>query len=367
MSSTSTDANPVINRTSIDTAASVHSITDSILSLYGHESIYVTPSDSEGEVLGTRSMQSHQARVSRTIEEYIRKSPVLDLDGPGSPLISPCTSQFPFDPSTASNDEARQGSLLTSHCTSKYSLVSKTLINDISGGNLEVEYFNHLAATELGILTDFCVYYSNQHQYDSKRDLSGLFLRDGRGITLIDSYIQVASFFDKGKKWRCHKFVITLPRQGRYQRPGKRPMMIFYSRVRRLPLYDSYRLRVRYPDPDKRAMGIPKYLTTRILLPDAYELRRRGAPVMLAYVNYVLNNIEYTYLINRDQNCHEVLAIMLQAVDDRLVASSYELCLNSHGTSRLSMDQKPFALYQECLREGLRPLFLIRLKDAANT
>ena len=74
---TSTNNNSVINRMSIDTAASVHSITDSILSLYGHESLYETPSESQGEVLAPGSMQ---ARVSRIIEDHIRKIAVVDED-----------------------------------------------------------------------------------------------------------------------------------------------------------------------------------------------------------------------------------------------------------------------------------------------
>ncbi|KAK0515210.1 hypothetical protein JMJ35_002589 [Cladonia borealis] len=74
---TSTKHNPVINRMSIDTAASVRSITDSIFSLYGHESLYETPSESQGEVLAPGSMQ---ARVSRIIEDHIRKIAVVDED-----------------------------------------------------------------------------------------------------------------------------------------------------------------------------------------------------------------------------------------------------------------------------------------------
>ncbi len=57
---TSTNADPLINRMStrvIDTAASVRSATDSILNLDCDESIYETASESQGEVLGTGSMQ----------------------------------------------------------------------------------------------------------------------------------------------------------------------------------------------------------------------------------------------------------------------------------------------------------------------
>ena len=80
---TSTDADPLINRMSvrvIDTAVSVRSTTDSILSLYCHESLYETPSESQGEVLGTESMQVDHARVSGIIEDHIRKSAMVDED-----------------------------------------------------------------------------------------------------------------------------------------------------------------------------------------------------------------------------------------------------------------------------------------------
>ena len=149
---TSTDANPVIHRTSIDTTASARSIVDSILSLYGHESLYERLSESQGEALETGV---DQARVLRITEDHRRKSAVVDLDGLDSPLILPCTSEYSLDSSTASNDEAI--------------------------GDLQVEYFDHLGATELGTSTESYEFDSDQLQYDGERIVSGLLLSDTLG------------------------------------------------------------------------------------------------------------------------------------------------------------------------------------------
>ena len=179
---TSTDANPVINRTSIDTTASVRSIIDSILSLYGHESLCETPSEYQGEALETGSMQVDQARVPRITKDHMRKSAVVDLHGPDSPLVLPCTSKYSLDPSTASNDEAI--------------------------GDLEVEYSNHLAATELGIPTESYEFNSDQLQYDGERVVSGSMLRDSRTLTFRQSYARAVTLIQSfaevpldGKDW----------------------------------------------------------------------------------------------------------------------------------------------------------------------
>ena len=238
--STNTDANPMINRTSIDTAASVRSITDSILSLYGHESLYGTPSTSADEVLGTRSMQNYQARVSRTIEDYIRKSPIIDLDRPDSPLISPRTSQNSSDPSTASND--------------------------MSVGKVEVEYLEHLLGMAYVIATDVYEHSSDQHQYKSERIVSGFLLRDARGVTLKEFYVQAASLLPKGKECRYYKISVTLPHRIRHSHLDPRPMIILDSLIKQLPLHDPYMLRVRYLQPEKRAMMILDHLVRHVLL-----------------------------------------------------------------------------------------------------
>ena len=315
---TSTNNNPVINRMSIDTAASVRSITDSILSLYGHESLYETSTESQGEVLAPGSMQIDQARVSRIIEDHIRKSAVVNEDGPDSPLMLPWTSKRSLDSSTASDDEAIE--------------------------ELKVEHFNHLAATELGIFTDFCEDGSDQHEYDAERYVYGFFLKNTCGVKLTESYFQVLSsavqYYEKGKDWRHYELCITLAHRVRHLQLDERPMMILDSLVRQLPLSD------------------------------AFKLRRLVAPVPWEYVDYMLNAITYTYPVNRQHCCHEVLAAMLQAVHESYVASSYELCLNSQikeSTSRLNMDQKPLALYQEWAQEGRMPIFIIRHKDVART
>ena len=160
----STDANPVINRASIDTTTSVRSIMDSILSLYGHESLYERPSDYQSEALETGSMIT---------EDHMRKSTVVDHDGPDSPLILPCASEYPLDSSTRSNNEAI--------------------------GDLELENFDHLAATESGIPTEFYEFGSNQFQYDSERAASGFPLRNTRATKLRQSYDVVLSIMVNDK------------------------------------------------------------------------------------------------------------------------------------------------------------------------
>lgn len=245
--SISTDANPVVNRTSIDTATSVRSITDSILSLYGHESLYGTSSEYEGEV------EVDQARVSRIIEDYIRNNVIIDLDITGSPHISPYTSKYSSDSNTAINDEALE--------------------------KLEVEYFYHLAATDLGISFDFYKYNSDGHQYDSERIIPSYLLRDNRGATLKESYVQVVTF-EKSKEWRSCKSSIALPRRIYAIDPDRRPMTILDLVLRQLPLHSSFKLRIRYLHPEKRAMMILDYLVRQVSLPDAVRLRQGGVPLV---------------------------------------------------------------------------------------
>ena len=313
----STEANPVINRTSIDTARSVRSITDSILSLYGHESLYGTPSESEGGVLGTGSMQVEQARISRIIEDNIRKNAVVDEDRPDSPFISPSDSRYSLDSITARDDQTFK--------------------------DVDVEHSNHLAATELGIWTNIDEDSLDQHQYDSERVVSSFVLRYPCGSTEKESYIPVllsaVRHYEEGKDWRHYELCITTTHRVRHLQLDERPLMLELL-FRQLPLYFGFRLR-------------------RLVVPVPWE-----------YVEYDLDAMTYSYPINHQHCCHEVLAAMLQAVDDSLVANSYELCLNSRGEalmSRLRMGQKPLALYQECLQEGRKPFFLIRLKDVART
>lgn len=321
---TSTNVNPVINRMSFDTAASVHSIRDSILSLYGHESLYETPSESQDEVLAPESMQFDQARVSRIIEDHIRIIAVVDEEKPDSPLMLPYTFQHSLDSSTASNDEEIE--------------------------LLKVKHFNHRATTELGIFTDFCEDSSDQHQYDTERFVSGFLLRNTCGVTLTESYFKVLSsavqHYEKGKDWRHYELCITLEHQARHLQLDERPMMVLDSLRRQLPLHRTFEFH------------------------KEFALRRLKVPVPWEYVNYMLNAMTYTYPINGQHCCHEVLAAMLQAVNESYVASAYELCLNSQIkelTSRLKMDQKPLALYQEWAQEERMPIFFIRHKDVART
>ena len=313
--SASTGANSMINRTSIDTTVSVRSIVDSILSLYGHESLYETPWESQGEPLGTTMIQVDLARASRIVEDHIRKIAVVDEDRPDSPFISPSASRYALDSSTASDDQAIE--------------------------YLKVEHFNHLAATELGIWTDSGNDGSDQHQYDSERIISGFFLRNTCGSTLKDSYIPVllsaVDHYEKGRDWMRYELCITIGHRVRYLQLDEKPMVILDLLVRQLPLHDGF------------------------------KLRQLVVPVPWEYVEYDLDAMTYSYPINRQHCCHEVLAAMLKAIDDSYVASSYELCINNRGellTSRLRMDQKPLALYQQWLQEGRNPFFLIRLRDA---
>ncbi len=243
---------------------------------------------------------------------------MIDEDGADSPLILPSTFKHSLESSTASNDEAIEA--------------------------LKVEHFNHLAAVELGIATNSNQVSSDQHQYDSERTVSGFFLRNTCGVTLKGSYFLVLSsavqYYEKDKDWRHYELCIALAHRERYLQLDERPMMILDSLVRQLPLHD------------------------------AFKLRRLVVPVPWEHVNYMLNATTYTYPINRQHCYHEVLAAMLQAVDESYLASSYELCLKSlifPSTSRLNMDQKPLALYQECAQEGGMPFFIIRLKDVART
>ena len=143
-----TDANPLVRRTSIDSTAYARSIISSILSLYGHESLYERPPESQGEVLETGSTQVDQASVSRIIDDQVRTSAVVDEDRPDSPFISPSGSRYSLDSSTASDDQAIE--------------------------DLRVEHFNHLAATELGIWTDLSENFLDQHQYDSEQGLEAV-------------------------------------------------------------------------------------------------------------------------------------------------------------------------------------------------
>ena len=158
---------------------------DSILSLYGHESLYERPSEYQGEALETGSMQVDQVRVPRISEDHMRKSTVVDHDGLDSPLVLPCTSRYSLDSGTASNNEAI--------------------------GDLELENFDHLAATESGIPTESYEFGSNQLQYGGERAASGFLSGDTRPVTLRQSYSRVfeprqsyavvLSIFVNGKYW----------------------------------------------------------------------------------------------------------------------------------------------------------------------
>ena len=178
---TSTDANPLIRRTSIDTTASARSILDSILSLYGHESLYERPPESQAEVLETGSMQVDQTRVSRIIDDQIRISAVVDEDGldsprrlPDTPLILPNSPLVLLASPLILPDPAIISSIspLTLPCSS---LESSTASNDEAIGDLEVGHFDHLAATEPGISTESHKNSSDQHQYDSTQIVPGYF------------------------------------------------------------------------------------------------------------------------------------------------------------------------------------------------
>ena len=308
-------ANSMINRTSLDTTTSVRSIVDSVLSLYGHESLYETPWESQGEPLGTTMIQADLIRASRIVEDHIRQIVVVDEDSPDSPFIAPSAYRYALDSSTASDDQAIE--------------------------YLRVQHFNHLAATELGIWTDSSNDGSDQHQYDSERIISGFFLRNSCGSTLKDSYIPVllsaVDYYEKGRDWMRYELCITIGHRVRYLQLDEKPMVILDLLVKQLPLYDGF------------------------------KLRQLVVPVPWEYVEYELDAMTYSYPINRQHCCHEVLAAMLNAIDDSYVASSYESCINNRGellTSRLRIDQKPLDLYQQWLQEGRNPLFLIRLRDA---
>ena len=316
--SASTGASPMINRTSIDTTAFVRSIVDSILSLYAHESLYETPWGSRGEPLGTTMIQIDLDRASRIIEDHRRRVAVVDEDRPDSPFISPSASGYALDSSTSSDDQAIE--------------------------YLKVEYFNHLPGTELSTWTDSSKDGSDQHQYDSERIISGRFLRNTCGSTLEKSYISVlesaVNYYEKGKDWMHYELVITIGHRVRYLQLDEKPMVVLDSLLRQLPLYDGF------------------------------KLRRLVVPMLWESVEFDLDATTYSYLINRQHSCHEVLAAMLDPFDESYRASSYELCLSSYGeelTSRLSIDQKPLVLYQQWLQEGRNPFFLIPLKDVAST
>ena len=177
---TSTDANPVIRCTSIDTTASARSIISSILSLYGHESLYERPPESQGEVLETGSMQVDQAGVSRIIDDQIRKSAVVGEDGPESPLKLPDTPVIlPNSPLvlTASPLMLPDPALILP-CSFEHSSDFSTASNDKAVRDLEVEHFDNLAATELGISTESHENSSDQHQYDSAQVVPGSLVGD---------------------------------------------------------------------------------------------------------------------------------------------------------------------------------------------
>lgn len=311
---TSTDTNPVIRRTSIDTTASARSIMESILSLYGHDSLYERPPESQGEALENESMQVDLARVPRITKDYIRKTTVVDEDRQDSPFISPSASRL-----ILASDDQRIEDLL-------------------------VEQSNHFAATELGIypyLQDSL----DQHQYDSERIVSSFFLRYTLGSTIKDSYIAVLlsafQYYEKGKDWRQYELCITTTHRTHYLQLHDRSLLV--DRLcRQQPLYCGFRL------------------------------RRLMVPVSWKRVHYMLDTIIYTYRINRHHGYHEVLAAMLQAVNESLEPMSYAyvLCLSSHtkeSTSRLPSDEKPLVLYEKWKRKGRKPFFLIRLKDEART
>ena len=142
------------------------------------------------------------------------------------------------------------------------------------------------------------------------------------------------------KDWRQYELCITIAHRGRYLQVDERPLMILDSLVRQLKLYDGF------------------------------ILRRLVVPVQWEDIEFELDTMIYSYSINSQNCCYEVLAAILEAVDDSYVASSYELCLNCYtekSTLLLSMDQKPLALHQEWIQEGRNPFFLIRLKDVAST
>ena len=181
---------------------------DSRLSLYGHESLYERPSEYQGEALETGSMQVDQVRVPRITEDHMRKSTVVDHDGPDSPLILPCASEYSLDSSTTSNNEAI--------------------------GDLELENFDHLVATESGIPTESYEFGSNQLQYGGERAASGFPLRNTSAITLRQSYSRAAklrqsyavvlSIFVNGKDWHYTTTVLAVKIWLRRFRPSMKTM-----------------------------------------------------------------------------------------------------------------------------------------------
>ena len=302
-----TNANPMIYRMSIDTAASARSITDSILSLYGHQSLYETPSESQSGVLETGSVQVDHARVSRMIEDHIRKSAVVYQDRPDSPIMLPCTTKH------------------------------------IEG--LEVEHFNDLPGTHLGIFTNFYEDISDQHQYDSERFVSGSLRRHTCGISLEESSFLILSsvvqYYANGKDWRPYELSITLTHRVCLLRLDGRPMMILDSLVRQPQLQDTF------------------------------TLRRLVVPLPWDWVMGMMSTMRYTYRMKSQDYPHLYLTTVLRAANESYVARSYELCLNGQikeSTSCININQKPLALYQQWAQERQRmTFFIIRLKNVAGT
>ena len=317
---TSTNANPVITRMSIDTTASVRSITQSILSLYGHESLYEKPSEAQGEVLGSGNMQTDQARVSRIIEDHIRKTAVVDEDEPFSELILPYTFKHgpePRKPGTTSNGKAV--------------------------GALRAERFNHLVGTELGIPTEFSGASSDQHQYVAERNGSFFSLKMGDGVPGTEcsslTLFSAVRNYETGRDGVHHDLCIYFAHRLCYFQLDERPVMILDSLVRQLPLHNVFRLR-------------------RLLV-----------PVPWGFVKMMLDIARYNSLY-RQFYYRETIAVMLQTVNEDYVARSYELCLNHQikkSRSLLNRDQKPLALYRTWGREGHMTFSVIRKEDTART
>ena len=320
---TSSNASPVITRMSIDTTASVRSITESVLSLYGHESLYETPSEAQGVVLWSRSMQVDQARVSRIVEDHIRKIAAVDEDGPASPLILPYTFKHCPEPRTAINGEA-------------------------------VGALNHLVATELGIPTDFSEDSSDRHQCVAERDGSFFFLKSTSDVPGVELNFLVLSsvvrYYENGKDWMHYELCIILAHQLPLLQVDERRMMILDSLVRQLPLHN------------------------------VFTLRRLVVPVPWEFVNFMLDAVRYTSPINRQHCYREALAAMLQTVNASYVARSCELCLSGQSKASISLfdidqkplkplrkDQKPLAIYQKWGREGHMTFSVIRVENIART
>ena len=316
---TSTNANPVITRMSIDTTASVRSITQSILSLYGHESLYETPSEAQGEVLGSGSMQIDQARVSRIIEDHIRKSAVVAEDEPSSDLILPYTFKHcpePRKPGTASDGKA--------------------------AGALRLERYNHLVGTELCIPTEFSGASSDQHQYVAERNGFFFSRKTGEGVpgTERSSLILYSAvrYYENGRDGVHHNLCIYHAHRLRYFQLDERPMMILDSLVRQLPLHN------------------------------VFKWRRLLVPVPWGFVKLMLDVMRYTSPINRQYYYREALAAMLQTVNEDYVTSSCRLYLNGQikkSKSVLNRNRNPLALYQKWAREGHMTFSVIQKQDTA--